>query len=98
MSNKTRGNITRQGVSVWLRAELEVLLERTGRRNNRPLLKAGDPEAVLKRLMDERYPVYANADITVHSRDVAHEVIVDEILTALNQKMVSPKNGERHRS
>jgi len=98
MSERTRGNITRHGVSVWLKAELDVLLERTGRRDNRPLLKAGDPEAVLKRLIDERYPVYANADITVQSRDVAHEVIVDEILTALNQKMVSQENGERRGS
>jgi shikimate kinase len=98
MSEETRGNIASQGISVWLKAELDVLLERTGRRDNRPLLKAGDPRAVLERLIEERYPVYANADITVQSRDVAHEVIVDEILTALNQKMVSAKNGKRRRS
>jgi len=98
MSEETRGNIARHGISVWLNADIDVLLERTGRRDNRPLLKVDDPEAVLKRLMEQRYPVYANADITVQSRDVAHEVIVDEILTALNQKMVSQKNGKRRGS
>ena len=98
MSEETRRNIARHGISVWLNADIDVLLERTGRRDNRPLLKVDDPEAVLKRLMEQRYPVYANADITVQSRDVAHEIIVDEILTALNQKMVSQNNGKKRGS
>lgn len=95
MSQQTRGNISREGVSIWLKADLDVLLERTGRRDNRPLLKTGDPKSVLETLMAERYPVYANADITIQSRDVAHDVIVDEIVAALNQKMNSSTDGER---
>ena len=98
MSQQTRCNISREGVSIWLKAELDVLLERTSRRDNRPLLKTGDPRSVLERLMAERYPVYANADITIQSRDVAHDVIVDEIVAALNQKMTSSSTDERHES
>jgi shikimate kinase len=64
-------------------------MERVVRRDHRPLLKTGDPEAVMKRLMDERYPVYASADITVQSRDVPHEVIVTEIMEALFERLES---------
>lgn len=83
MNENTRQNIHRRGIAVWLRADLDVLMERVSRRDNRPLLNNGDPGAVMKRLMDERYPVYAQADITVQSRDVSHDVIVDEIIAAL---------------
>ena len=65
---------------MWLRAELPLLVRRVGKRGNRPLLKAGDPETVLQNLMTTRYPVYALADITIESRDVPHEVIVAEIV------------------
>jgi shikimate kinase len=85
ISGKTRENIHQQGIAVWLKADLEVLLERVGRRDNRPLLKTGDPKAIMKRLMDERYPVYAEADIVVQSRDVAHDVIVGEIIAGLDK-------------
>jgi shikimate kinase len=60
-------------------------MQRVRRRNNRPLLKVEDPEAVMRRLIEERYPVYATADITVESRDVAHEIIVCEILVGLSR-------------
>lgn len=83
MSETTRTNIKTHGISVWLRAELDVLMERVGRRDHRPLLKTEDPRAVMQNLIDQRYPIYAQSDIVVESRDVAHEVIVHEILKAI---------------
>ncbi len=79
----TREAIRRAAISVWLRADLDILLRRTGRRNHRPLLKRGDPRAVLRDLMDKRYPVYALADITVDSADGPPEVTLDRVLSAL---------------
>lgn len=83
MNDETRKTIAECGVSVWLKADLKVLMERVVRRDHRPLLKTKNPDAVMKRLMDERYPVYSSSNITVRSRDVPHEVIVDEIMAAL---------------
>lgn len=83
MNEDTRAAVAAKGVSIWLRAQLPVLMRRVTKRNTRPLLKTADPEAVMRRLMEERYPVYANADIVVESRDVPHEVIVGEIIDAL---------------
>jgi shikimate kinase len=82
LDKRTRKAIAKAAVSVWLRAELPLLLRRVSRRGNRPLLNH-DPEVVMKRLMEERYPVYAAADFTVDSRDVAHEVMVREIVDML---------------
>lgn len=87
MNAETRAAIEGSGVSVWLRAELPLLVRRVAKRNNRPLLKTGDPEVVMKKLMDVRYPVYAQADVTVESRDVPHEVIVGEILERLAETL-----------
>ena len=83
MNEETRANIARSGISVWLKADLDVLLARVLRRDHRPLLNKGNPEAVMKDLMDRRYPVYAEANIAIQSRDVPHEVIVDEIVSGL---------------
>jgi shikimate kinase len=83
MNEETRRNIRAAGVSVWLRAELPVLMRRVAKRDNRPLLKEKDPEAVMRRLIEVRYPVYAEADIVVESRDVAHEIIAAEVVEAL---------------
>jgi shikimate kinase len=83
MNAETRANIRARGLSIWLNAELDVLLRRVKRRADRPLLKSGDPEGVLRRLIDERYPVYADADLTVLSREATHDEIVDEVLAAL---------------
>ena len=80
---ETRANIKGAGISIWLKAELPVLLRRVAKRDTRPLLKTGDPEAVMRGLMDARYPIYAEADIIVESRDVAHDVIVTDVLDAL---------------
>ena len=87
MNADTRATIKARGLSVWLRAELRVLLKRVQRRDNRPLLAAGDPETVMKKLMAERYPIYAEADIIVESRDVPHDVIVGAVIDALAAKL-----------
>ncbi len=87
MNAETRQAIAETGVSVWLRADLPLLVRRVGKRNNRPLLKNGDPEVVLQNLMDARYPIYATADLTVESRDVPHEVIVGEIVERLGRML-----------
>jgi shikimate kinase len=84
MSAETRAAIRAKGISVWLKADFEVLMRRLKRRNDRPMLKTDDPAATLKGLMAARYPVYAEADITIESRDVPHGTVVDEIIAALN--------------
>jgi shikimate kinase len=82
MAAETRDNIARSGVSIWLKAELAVLMRRVLKRNTRPLLER-DPEGVMRQLMEARYPVYATADITVESRDLPHDTVVGEIIEAL---------------
>jgi shikimate kinase len=83
MDPETREAIARRATSVWLRADLDLLLRRTGRRNTRPLLRTGDPKEILGRLIDERYPTYAMADIVVDSVDAPPEVTVQRVLDAL---------------
>jgi shikimate kinase len=84
MNSETRQLIKAKGVSIWLHADVDVLLRRTGkRRNERPLLQTDDPADTLRRLLAERGPMYAQADLTVHSRDIAHEAVVAEVMAAL---------------
>ena len=83
MNAETRAAIRAAGIAIWLHAELPVLMRRVMKRDNRPLLRVEDPESVMRGLMQQRYPVYAEADLVVESRDVPHEVIVDEILAML---------------
>ena len=83
MNEETRSNIAARGISIWLRADLALLLKRVARRSHRPLLQTEDPEDVMRRLMDERHPVYQAAEIVVESRDEPHDVIVDDIIAAL---------------
>jgi shikimate kinase len=80
---ETRENIKAHGISIWLKAELPVLMRRVAKRDTRPLLKTADPEGTMRQLMATRYPIYAEADIVVESRDVAHEVIVTDVIEAL---------------
>ncbi|MBN8912904.1 MAG: shikimate kinase [Rhizobiales bacterium] len=80
---ETRRKVREAGISIWLRAELPVLMRRVGKRDTRPLLKGGDPEQVMKDLMAARYPIYGEADLTVESRDVPHDAIVSEIVATL---------------
>ena len=83
INEKTRKQIERGGVSVWLSADLDVLWERVNKRDHRPLLKTENPKQTLQDLMDKRYPIYGLADITVQSRDVRKEVIANEVLTSV---------------
>jgi shikimate kinase len=83
LNPETRAKIEESGISIWLKAELPVLMRRVNKRETRPLLKVADPEAVMRDLISARYPVYAGADITVESRDVPHESIVAEIIEKL---------------
>jgi shikimate kinase len=94
MNEQTRKAIARNGVSVWLNAELDVLMERVGRKGNRPLLKTADPRATMQNLMDVRYPIYALAEITVMSRDEKKEVMAGEVVDALAQMAGYVKSAE----
>ena len=94
MNADTRAAIAAHGVAVWLKAELDVLLRRVRRRDDRPLLKTENPEATLARLIEQRYPVYAQADVTVVSHDVPQEVMVDEVIEALSRHLAAPLPGD----
>lgn len=94
MDPETRTAIAKKGISVWLNAELDILLERVLRRDNRPLLKKGDPEQILRRLIAERAPIYAQADLTVTSGKGPHEDVVDEIVAALRRRMAARAKDE----
>ena len=80
---ETRALIKSGAVSVWLKADLEVLFERVSRRSNRPLLKTADPKATLQKLIEDRYPIYADADLTVLSRDVPQDSVAADVISAL---------------
>jgi shikimate kinase len=100
MNEETRKTIARLGISVWLKADLELLMKRVRRRDNRPLLKTEDPEEVMRQLVALRYPVYSQADITVESRDVPHSAIVSDVVRALaahqrSRRTASGKNESR---
>src|ERR1700674_620656 len=84
---QTRANIRDKAVSVWLKAEIDVLTRRLRRRTDRPLLKTADPMATLANLLAERDPIYGEADVTVISREIAHDVIVGEIIAAVCDKL-----------
>lgn len=93
MNADTREAIRRQGISIWLRAELSLLMRRVLKRDNRPLLRTDDPEAVMRRLMEERYPVYAEADFTVDSKDEPHDVLMAEIVRMLTDASPLPRSN-----
>ncbi|MFO0388599.1 MAG: shikimate kinase [Alphaproteobacteria bacterium] len=83
MNADIRAAILENAWSVWLKADLPVLVERVSRRDTRPLLKTGDKSEILGKLMDERYPTYAQASITIDSNEGAHEAVVQRIIAAL---------------
>ena len=102
MNPDTRAVIAAKGISIWLKAEFDVLMKRIRRRQDRPLLRTEDPAATLRKLMEERDPIYALADLTVQSRDVLHDKIVDEIVSGLAGQMrvgcasaAQPSEGDR---
>jgi shikimate kinase len=83
MNEETRALIAQCSVSIWLKAEFDVLMRRVRRKPTRPLLQTPDPEGTLRKLIDVRYPTYAQADVTVLSRDVAHDMVLEDVIGAL---------------
>lgn len=85
MNAETRSAVKAQAVSVWLKADFETLFERVSRKPTRPLLQGPDPQGTLRRLLREREPVYATADMVIDSRNVPHEQVVTEIVEVLDR-------------
>lgn len=83
MNAETRGLIKDAAVSVWIKADFELLFQRVSRRSNRPLLKTANPRETLQKLIDARYPTYAEADITIVSRDVPQDQVASEVIDAI---------------
>jgi shikimate kinase len=83
MNPETRGLIKEAAISVWIKADFELLFQRVSRRSNRPLLKTANPRETLQKLIDARYPTYAEADITIVSRDVPQEQVAAEVIDAI---------------
>lgn len=94
MNAQTREAIAKRGVTVWLKADVDTLLERVSKNQNRPLLKNANPRAVLEKLMEERYPVYCGADVTVPTRDERKEIIAGEVIDALTRHFAARAVGE----
>lgn len=92
----TRALIKSMAVSVWIKAEFDLLFARVSRRSNRPLLKTENPRATLQALIDKRYPVYAEADVTVISRDVPQEVVAGDIIDAVNDYLKRQDGDTQH--
>jgi len=91
INESVRQKIATSGISIWLKADLDVLVERTARRTGRPLLNKGDPKTIIEDLMEQRYPIYASANIAVYSRDVPIDKTVDEVEAALENFLIAGK-------
>ncbi len=87
MREETRRRVADRAVSIWLKADADVIMRRVKRRADRPLLRTVDPAATVERLIDEREPIYRHADLTIASRDVPHEKIVEECIEALQARL-----------
>lgn len=104
MDAETRARIRERGISVWLKADLDTLVGRTARRGGRPLLKQGDPREVLARLMNERYPVYGEADLVVETGEDPAEAVAARIVAALEDHLgcgplaAPPKGATRNKA
>jgi shikimate kinase len=96
MRKETRDRIRDKAVSIWLKADADTILRRVKRRSDRPLLRTADPESTVGRLISEREPVYQQADLTIWSRDVPHEKIVDECIEALHARLCGGGYTETH--
>jgi shikimate kinase len=90
MRDETRQRIHDKAISLWLKADADVILRRVKKRENRPLLKTPDPAGTIARLIEARHPFYAQTDIIIDSRDVPHEKIVDEAIVALHEHLFRP--------
>jgi shikimate kinase len=87
MREETRNRVRDKAVSIWLKADVDVIMKRVRRRADRPLLQTEDPVATVSRLLEAREPVYATADLTIGSRDVPHDRVVDECIDALRARL-----------
>jgi shikimate kinase len=87
MREETRSRIRDRAISIWLKADVDVIMKRVKRRADRPLLQTEDPVATVSRLLEAREPVYQSADLTILSRDVPHDRIVDECIEALRARL-----------
>jgi len=87
MREETRRRIAEKAVSIWLKADPDIIMRRVRRRADRPLLQTADPVATINRLLGEREPVYQHADLTIGSRDVPHDKIVEECIAALHARI-----------
>jgi shikimate kinase len=85
MDPVVRARVGEVAISVWLHADIELLVKRVSRRNNRPLLKGGDPRTVLERLIEQRYPIYAQADLRIDSADGPPEQTVQKVIDELQR-------------
>ncbi|MEM7652077.1 MAG: shikimate kinase [Pseudomonadota bacterium] len=94
MDDATRDLVLKQGLSIWLRADLELLLRRVSRRNNRPILKRGDPRQILTDLIARRYPVYGNAELVVDSADIPAEAMTQRVLDAIMARLEKTGDGQ----
>ncbi|WP_092183946.1 shikimate kinase [Devosia sp. YR412] len=83
VNEETRALVKGEAISVWLKAEIDILFERVSRRSNRPLLKTANPRATLEKLIEDRYPIYAEADVTVVSRDVPQDAVAGDVVEAV---------------
>ena len=94
INQTTREAIRKDGISVWLSADLDLLMERVSRRQNRPLLRAPDPRGVMQKLISERYPVYRLADIEVRSQDISKEEMAANVAAAVAAFLQSPSGKQ----
>lgn len=83
INDTTRILLLKEGLVIWIKAEYDVLLERVSRKTTRPLLEKGDKAKILKTLMNERYPIYAQAPLSVESADVPHEVTLEKVIKTI---------------
>jgi shikimate kinase len=88
MSDATRSEITENGLSIWLKVDFDTVMARVRRRSTRPLLQNPDPEGTMRKLMADREPTYSKAALTVRSKDVPHEAVVDQIVVSLDKYLL----------
>lgn len=94
MDRETRRRLTEKTITIWLKADIDHLVERTSRRDTRPLLRTGNPEEILRKLAKKRYPVYGRAAITVETGAGPHEKVVGDIIWKLNQYLAKEKKKQ----
>lgn len=89
---ETRALVKASAISVWIKADFELLFNRVSRRSNRPLLKTANPRETLRQLMEARYPIYAEADVTIISEDVPQDLVADSVIDALGAYLDAEAN------